>query len=112
MKIDWQIGPARTRDGREARIYATDGMGEFSIHGAILTVDGYSLEQWTTNGRHLGLSVESRGDLIPPAPPTLSREEVARECQQVFYHHSGDYDDSMRAALDHYDELVKAGRVE
>jgi exonuclease SbcC len=24
----WAIGPARTRDGREARIYATDGGGE------------------------------------------------------------------------------------
>ena len=32
----------RTRDGREVRIYATDGVGDQAIHGAVLT-DGSTL---------------------------------------------------------------------
>ena len=30
----------KTRDGREVRVYATDGAGEFPIHGAVLNDDG------------------------------------------------------------------------
>lgn len=41
----------RTRDGREVRIYATDGRGEFQIHGAIKTDIGWSCSEWKLNGQ-------------------------------------------------------------
>lgn len=40
----------RTRDGREVRIYATDGEGN-TIHGAILTVAGWAVRAWRSDGR-------------------------------------------------------------
>jgi hypothetical protein len=41
----------KTRDGREVRIYATDGRGEFQIHGAIKTDVGWSCTEWKLNGQ-------------------------------------------------------------
>ena len=39
--------------GYKVRIYATDGAGKFSIHGAIDHGDGYwILARWTESGRH------------------------------------------------------------
>lgn len=40
----------RTRDGREVRIYAVDGCGEFCIHGAIKYTDGWVGLMWDRNG--------------------------------------------------------------
>jgi len=40
----------RTRDGREVRIYATDG-GMKRIHGAIKTTDGWLQTGWYSDGR-------------------------------------------------------------
>jgi hypothetical protein len=45
--------PVQTRDGRPVRIYATDGYGVFSIHGAIDTGAGFELAQWSSDGRSL-----------------------------------------------------------
>jgi len=54
----------RTRDGHEVRIYATDGMGLYPVHGAISVSQehrdswsghmfkGWSLECWLSNGQH------------------------------------------------------------
>ena len=41
----------RTRDGREVRIYATDGGMWPIIHGAIKTTDGWLLTGWYSDGR-------------------------------------------------------------
>ena len=41
----------RTRDGREVRIYAVDGRGEFQIHGAIKTDVGWGCSEWKLNGQ-------------------------------------------------------------
>ena len=44
----------RTRDGREVRIYVTDGRGGTAIHGAIKTCSGYWLqESWWSSGQLL-----------------------------------------------------------
>lgn len=43
----------RTRDGREVRIYATDGQDEWPIHGAVLTEHGWSSDCWKKNGSAL-----------------------------------------------------------
>jgi hypothetical protein len=40
----------KTRDGREVRIYATDGTGVFPVHGAIKHGDGWSSFTWANNG--------------------------------------------------------------
>ena len=40
----------RTMDGREVRIYATDGVGDYPIHGAMLCDKGWHGEYWTAQG--------------------------------------------------------------
>ena len=40
----------KTRDGREVRIYATDGQDAWPIHGAVLRNFGWSSECWDKNG--------------------------------------------------------------
>jgi len=59
----------RTRDGREVRIYATDGYGSYSIHGAVLTEEGWFSRQWTEQGElSNGRLVPSTHDLIEVRP--------------------------------------------
>lgn len=40
----------RTRDGREVRIYATDGFGDAPIHGAFKRQDDWDCICWTEDG--------------------------------------------------------------
>jgi len=40
----------RTRDGREVRIYATDGPNTQNIHGAVKDSDGWTLSAWYNDG--------------------------------------------------------------
>ena len=59
----------RTRDGREVRIYATDGGSRYSIHGAVSMDDGWFPRQWTINGElSQGRLVPSDHDLIEFRP--------------------------------------------
>lgn len=59
----------KTRDGREVRIYATDGAGPYSVQGAVKQNDGWCLAKWNNFGRyvHVGSS-ESPCDLIEVKP--------------------------------------------
>jgi hypothetical protein len=41
----------RTRDGREVRIYATDGGGDYPVHGAALGSDGWRQLMWLPSGK-------------------------------------------------------------
>jgi hypothetical protein len=43
----------RTRDGREVRIYATDGSSIWAVHGAILTEDGWWSMCWAKDGKFI-----------------------------------------------------------
>jgi hypothetical protein len=43
----------RTRDGREVRIYATDGDGSHPVHGAIKINTGWRSCTWEQEGFHL-----------------------------------------------------------
>ena len=56
----------RTRDGREVRIYATDGMGDQPIQGAILNKCGWRATCWSDNGMWAVMS--SDHDLIEVRP--------------------------------------------
>jgi len=63
----------RTRDGREVRIYATDGNGIWAVHGAILTEDGWWSMCWAEDGKFIcgGVydgSPSSASDLIEVKP--------------------------------------------
>ena len=56
----------RTRDGREVRIYATDGGSGSLVHGAIYT-DGWQSRCWTKDGKYF--SQDATGcDLIEVKP--------------------------------------------
>ena len=57
----------QTRDGREVRIYATDGADKYPVHGSIKYETGWELFTWQLDGmrtpRH-----EGGGDLIEVRP--------------------------------------------
>ena len=55
----------QTRDGREVRIYATDGGGQYPIHGAVLEDGVWEPETWTIDGVHcVGMQCKLACDLI------------------------------------------------
>ena len=59
----------RTRDGREVRIYATDGGGRNPVHGSIKEEDGWIFHVWPKNGRYFENDDEDyRIDLIEVRP--------------------------------------------
>lgn len=66
--MKWEAGKEyRTRAGRVARIYATDGYGSWPIHGAVRDATGWAPVQWMETGRIFGTNDESQRDLMPPA---------------------------------------------
>lgn len=59
----------KTRDGREVRIYATDGRAVYPIHGAILQEHGWQQSCWAVDGLHsISSSGNHSGDLIEVRP--------------------------------------------
>ncbi len=57
----------KTRDGREVRIYATDGAGIRPVHGAIKTDEGWVREDWSSDGG-FGGNMRFSDDLIEVRP--------------------------------------------
>lgn len=62
----------RTRDGREVRLYATDGEKYNEIHGAMAGPFGWAVTSWPKNGRYFS-EIESEKDLIE-VKPRIQRE--------------------------------------
>lgn len=58
----------KTRDGREVRIYATDGGGPQSAHGAYLDDGKWIANTWNAHGYHRPTGGESTLDLIEVKP--------------------------------------------
>jgi hypothetical protein len=58
----------RTRDGREVRIYATDGGGEYPVHGAVLGANFWSATNWSENGCYRINHDDHEYDLIEVRP--------------------------------------------
>ena len=58
----------RTRDGREARIYAMDGWKTHSVHGAFKTNEGWALCSWNREGTVSPLNDECDLDLVEVKP--------------------------------------------
>ena len=59
----------QTRDGREVRIYATDGGGPQPIHGAISGLNFWSTANWSKNGSYTVVyGQEHDNDLIEVRP--------------------------------------------
>lgn len=59
----------RTRDGREVRIYATDGGGPQPVHGAIFGLNFWSTANWSKNGSYTVVyGQEHDNDLIEVRP--------------------------------------------
>lgn len=58
----------KTRDGREVRIYATDGTGAYPVHGAIKKNGEWFLGGWTANGAAFLDHEQCRDDLIEVKP--------------------------------------------
>ena len=63
----------RTRDGREVRIYATDGIGSYPVHGATRGRQGWTPEKWTADGLFFYDGSQREGDLVE-VKPRIKRE--------------------------------------
>jgi len=59
----------RTKDGREVRIYAVDGMNHNKVHGAIKLENGWKIATW----RDDGVAWVTKYDLIE-VKPRIQRE--------------------------------------
>ena len=76
----------RTRDGREVRIYATDGGGpKKPIHGAVKDKDGWYMLAWSKNG--IVSNVDKNLDLIEVRP--RHRRTVWLNVYEIDEHHVG-----------------------
>lgn len=62
----------RTYDGRDVRIYSTDGGVPYHVHGAILFDGGWEMQTWTMKGKAF-LHEECGSDLIE-VKPRIKRE--------------------------------------
>lgn len=63
----WEVGKEyKTRDGRRFRVYATDGKGAFSVHGAILDDGDWVAQSRTADGHYLSNGKPFQSDLMPP----------------------------------------------
>ena len=58
----------RTRDGREARVYAIDGNGPYPVHGAIKWEKGWKTENWTADGKYSTTVIDRHLDLVEVKP--------------------------------------------
>lgn len=54
----------QTRDGRAVRIYATDGIGNFPIHGAVFTEEKWAIAVWMKDGSFCSTTFCSQSDLV------------------------------------------------
>lgn len=64
----------RTRDGREVRIYATDGDGEWPVHGAVAMFPGrWVVRAWMDDGSAASHHQINSCDLIE-VKPRIKRE--------------------------------------
>lgn len=82
----------RTRDGREVRIYATDGGGDWPVHGSVNSGWGHTSTVWRSGGKGQGSSL----DLIE-VKPRIKREywvNVFHECESHFLHKDKAYADA------------------
>jgi hypothetical protein len=58
----------RTRAGHEVRIYATDGVETYTVHGAIKWEKGWKTENWTADGKYSTTVIDRHLDLVEVKP--------------------------------------------
>jgi hypothetical protein len=68
----------RTRDGKEVRIYATDGGGDYPVHGALCDNGIWIVTSWTKEGRYYKNQPEHGLSLIEVVP-LIERWAVIRK---------------------------------
>jgi hypothetical protein len=77
-----------TRDGRRARVYATDGVGNWPIHGAILyATKGWQVQTWRASGSSAFMDATNPADLMPPRPPVVVSDAVLKAWRNGYWGH-------------------------
>jgi hypothetical protein len=74
----------KTRDGREVRIYAVDGAGPYSVHGAVKSDGRWCGSAWMPNGSYFNSGEIDLMDMIE-VRPRIQREVWVN----VFRHDDG-----------------------
>jgi hypothetical protein len=81
----------RTRDGREVRIYATDGCAESPVHGAYQDKFGWRISRWFSNGEWSVTGTKDELDLIEVRPRhkrtvwlNMYKDRLPNECVQIY----------------------------
>lgn len=92
----------KTRNGNEVRIYATDGVSPYYIHGAIKSKIGWSPCSWTTTGQHVS-DKETDDDLIEVKPEKWFPIMVASH--NVPFVHTLSFFNTKEEALNYHSQL-------
>ena len=89
----------RTRNGLQARIYATDAGGTYPIHGAVLYYGAHWIPQtWTREGRQSAVGGREANDLIAEwTDSPKDQERCELECQTTWRDWYPDYEGGNRA---------------
>ncbi len=100
-----KTGHCQTRDGREVRIYATDGGRPYPVHGAVLFQGDWRPKEWTAKGEYVVTTFSGHdNDLVPIE--TTKREVWYCRCGV----HGGDVD--LNVTRDHEGRVTKVELAE
>jgi len=100
----------KTRDGREARVYAVDGAGIWCIHGAIKEYGEWCSASWFSSGR--ADSDTSDGDLMPPKRELWVNVHKWKDGTITLRNHNSKRDAELYADMDIGDRNIARIRVE
>ena len=88
----------KTRDGREVRIYATDGANPYPVHGAYLDDGEWKGSAWTLGGSYNVIGAETCIHNLIEVKPRIKREVwvnvydvVDRACRMYSSKEKADY---------------------
>lgn len=80
----------KTRDGRDVRIYAVDGVGDYCVHGATLSESGWYAKSWRSNGAFVGR--EHNCELIEAKEDwEIARDILVNEASILIFNKSINY---------------------
>lgn len=99
----------KTRDGREARVYAVDGE-DWSIHGAVIWGGGWRIQSWMSDG--CSSYTESADDLMPTKRELWVNVHKWKDGMITLRNHNSKRDAELYADADIGDRNIARIRVE
>ena len=100
----------RTRNGREVRIYATDGNRMYPIHGAVKYDDGWVGHVWTEEGKYHSPDIDHFRDLVDVPTKHTRWLNINRDSAGDVWPHPGFY--ATKGSADHFASACRVACIE